>query len=208
MIAPNPEPAPVRAKRPPSPRNSEIFEAVRVLGQRQVDVAARYGLSQRRISAICAQVDEYQRWAHTAPSAEELAAQHRRLALLQSRQRAERMLIAALRHAVQGRQELVTEVRRQMGGEETVQRTVREVPMDAQWLKVAAQISRDVARMNERLGPDATSSLAIAELDELLARAAGEAGPTTASAHDETDGGSPSPNGGADYSSSSKTYED
>lgn len=174
MIANLREPAQPRAKRRPSPRNSQIFEAVRVNGEKQAVVAARHGLSQRRVSAICAQVDEYQRWARSAPNADELAAEQRRRDLHQCRRRAEQLLTVALRQAAQSRQHLVSETRRIEGGQEVIVRTVQEVPVDVQWLKAAGNFCRDIVQINEQIGPDAESSLAMSDVDALLAAAAAE----------------------------------
>jgi hypothetical protein len=176
----------------------QIYEAVRLAGERQVDVAARHGLSQRRVSAICAQVDEWHRWASTARHGEDIQAQQRRIALLQARQRSERLFLLALKQAARKQEQLVTERRKIAGGREVIERTTREEPIDAQWLKLAGQMSRDLVRMNERLCPAVESSLTMEEVDRLLAEwAAEEEGPS------ESD--RPKPNEGANYSSSSKT---
>jgi len=197
-----------RAKRRPSPRNAQIFEAVRVNGEKQAVVAARYGLSQRRVSAICTQVDEFQRWVRSAPNAEELATEERRRNLHQGRRRAELLFVTALRQAVQTRQQLVTETRRVAGGQEVVERTVREEPIDVQWLKLASQLYRDVVQINVKIGPDAESSLAASEVDALLADGL-LAGTVEAGVEKEYAGDSgQTPKEGAKYSGSSTDAQD
>ena len=200
----SPSPIVLRAKRKPSPRNVQIYEAVRLTGERQADVAARHGLSQRRVSAICQQVDQWQRWASTAPNFEELQAQERRTALLQARHRCEKLLLAALKQAVRKQERLVSEVRRVVGGQEVVERTVRELPINPGWPKFAGSTSRDILRFTEQLGPDVEPSQTLAEVDALLAAlgaeeeresGSGGAGETSLAANDSS-----KPDEGANYS--------
>jgi len=158
-----------RAKRKPSSRNMQIYEEVRVLEQRQADVAQRHGISQRRVSEICQQVDAWHAWVQSAPNLEEIEKQMRRTALLQARKRAEQILIIAVKHVAKETEQLVTERRTIQGDRTTVDRTVRELPIDAEWLKVAQQTSKDIARITDSLGVDVEPSQAGLELDALLA---------------------------------------
>jgi hypothetical protein len=169
MIASASRPVLPRAKRKPSPRNMQIYEEVRVLEQRQADVAQRHGISQRRVSEICQQVDAWHAWVQSAPNLEEIEKEMRRTALLQARKRAEQILFIAVKHVAKETEQLVTERRTIQGDRTTVDRTVRELPIDAEWLKVAQRTSSDIARITESLGVDVEPSQAGLELDALLA---------------------------------------
>jgi hypothetical protein len=144
---------------------------VRVKGQRQSDVAARYGLSQKRVSAICQQIDDWHEWVTQAANFDELAGKQRRTVHLQCRHRAQQLLLVALERAA-ARQQEVTEVTRMEKGQTVVQRTVREVPADPAYFQVAEKLLRDLARIDLALGVDVESSWRIEEAD-LLAGLAG-----------------------------------
>jgi hypothetical protein len=102
-----------------------------------------------------------------------LQAQQRRTVLLQCRERAQQLLLAVLKQAAQKGQRLVTEQRRIEGGEEVISRSVRELPIDAEWLKAARRLVGDIVRIDTKLGPDVDSSLNMREADALLAELAG-----------------------------------
>jgi len=169
MIANASRPVLPRAKRKPSRRNMQIYEEVRVLGQRQDDVAQRHGVNQKRVSQICQQVDRWRAWVQTSPDREQMEAEQRRQTLLDVRKRNEKLLLAALRQAGRPSQRLVTERRVTEGGQTTIDRTERELPIDSGWLSVALKASNSVARISQTLGVDLEPSTLGPEVDELLA---------------------------------------
>jgi len=194
-----------RARRRPSARNQQIYEEVRVQGGRQTAVAARYGLSQKRVSAICQQIDAWHEAVNRSPDFDELVERQKRTIQLQCRKRAEQMLMAALAQA-SARQQVVTEVTRTEKGQTTVQRTVRDVPADPAYLQVAEKLLREMQRIDLAVGVDVESSWRIEEAEELIARLTGrkEAGASGrgGEAEMEVAGGANTaePEGGCKYS--------
>jgi hypothetical protein len=141
-----------RRQRPPSERNLQIFAQVRQFGERQATVAARHGMSQRRVSQICQQVERWRASLEDLPG-QQGQAQRRRASLLFARQRAEQMRILALREVREAKRHLITERINYLDGQVQCRRTAREVTPDVQWLKVADKLSQDIADIDRELGP-------------------------------------------------------
>ena len=152
----------------------QIYEDVRVRGERQEDVAARHGLIQQRVSQICRQVDEWHASLASAPDYEAFEADERRRRLLAARQREETILLTALRQAVAERDTIVSERRVTTAEGTQVTRTEKVVPVNPQWLKLARASSQSLTRINEKLGPDVQTSALAAEIDRLWAELLGE----------------------------------
>ncbi len=98
----NPVPLASRAAqahpRQPSPRNVEVYGCVRLVGQTQEEVAARYGLTQVRVSQICAQVQEWREWVNVQPPHSPSHEERRRAARRLFRQRYEQIYAGVMRH--------------------------------------------------------------------------------------------------------------
>jgi hypothetical protein len=169
MFDNSPRPVIQRAKRMPSSRNMQIYEEVRLLGQRQEDVALKHGVNQKRISQVCQQVDRWLDWVQASPDRERIEAEQRRQILLDVRKRNEQLMLVALRHATGGGQRLVSERRLTKGSETTIDRTERELPTDSAWLRIAYKASNNIARISQKLGIDLQSGTLGPEVDALLA---------------------------------------
>ncbi len=162
-----------RARRRPSARNMQIYEDSRVKGERQEDVAARHGLTQQRVSAICSQVQAWYQWQASAPDYEAIEANEQRLRLLAALQREETVLVVALRQAVRERETLVTERLETTAKGTATTRTEKVVPIDPTWLKIAQSASLRVLRIKERLGVDVQTSTLGEEIERLWAELLG-----------------------------------
>jgi len=147
----------------------QIYEEVRLLGQRQEDVAQKHGVNQKRISQVCQQVDRWLDWVQTSPDRERIEAEQRRQILLDERKRNEQLMLVALHHATRGGQRLVTERRLTKGCEKTIDRTERELPTDSAWLRIAYKASNNIARISQKLGVDLQLGTLGPEVDGLLA---------------------------------------
>ncbi|MCI0360240.1 MAG: hypothetical protein L0211_17320 [Planctomycetaceae bacterium] len=190
----NPRPLTLpRDRRKPSPRNMQIYEEVRLSGQRQAEVAARHGLNQQRVSQICQQVDRWRQWAAASPDYEAIEAEQRRQRLLAARKRHEQVLLLALRQAVQPSQSLVTERRVTDKHGTSVSRTEKVIPTSAAWAGLVFKASSSVAQLSEKLGVDVESNFLAEEIDRLLAQV------MTAEASEEEE-----PNEGSNSSTSSE----
>jgi len=162
-----PAPHAPRARRRPSERNLRIHELVCLRHERQEDVAAQYGLTQQRVSAICSQVQAWDKWQLASPDFEALEADQRRQQLLECRARDETVLVLALRGAVAERKSLVStkRVTTAEGVQET--RTERGVPGNPAWLKIVRGSSQSIARINAELGIAGQTSALAEEIERL-----------------------------------------
>jgi hypothetical protein len=125
-------------RRRPSERNLEIHEEVRVNGLTQFDMAVKHGLTQRRVSAICKQVDrwygEHEPWELGEPQ----GAAGQRAERVVAKRRLENVYGWALRGLSQSGVTLTHYNIRQTDGEPTVRQTQRkEQQLNVQWAKVA-----------------------------------------------------------------------
>ena len=124
-------------KRRPSQRDQDIAAAVRVQGRRQVEVAAEFGLTRRRVSQICRQIEK---WHANIPSwergevDEEQRSQPDRI--LQRDQLTE-IYGAALRAYARSEQPLVTVRRGKRGEQRWSDRSQRQQRLDTGSLRVA-----------------------------------------------------------------------
>ena len=126
-----------RLRRPPSQRDQEIAAAVRVQGRRQVEVAAQFGLSRRRVSQICRKIEE---WHANVPAWERGEADE------ESRPQTDRFLQrdqlteiygAALRAYARSEQPLVTRRSGKRGEQRWSDRSQRQQRLDTGSLRVA-----------------------------------------------------------------------
>jgi hypothetical protein len=152
----------------------QIYEEARVRGERQEDVAARHGLTQQRVSEICAQVERWRQSLASTPDYEAIDADERRRRLLAARQREETILLVALRQAVAERDTIVSERRVTTAEGTQVTRTEKVMPVNPQWLKIAQAASQSLTRMNESLGVDVQTSALAEEIARLWAELLGE----------------------------------
>jgi len=157
-----------RSKRVPSERNQQIYSDVRLQGQSQAEVAQRHGMTQGRVSSICQQIDRWVNWAKSAPDDGKLAAQRRRMTLLQSRQRCEQIYLTAVMQMLEQSCVHLTEHISDRSGQTVSERTERQIPINVQWLKIASKASKDIARLDEKLGVDVAPSAMGEHLDKFL----------------------------------------
>src|SRR5688500_12388975 len=102
-------------RRRPSQRNTETHEAARVGGQAQLEGAARHRMTQRRVSAICRQVD---RWRADEEAGGELTADVRQRAeRWVARKRLEKVYGWSIRGLETSGETLRTSVNRRKGNE-------------------------------------------------------------------------------------------
>jgi len=131
--------ATARQVRPePSRRNREIYEQVCLLGRTQAAVAAQWGLSQRRVSQICEQVDSWHNYGTAM-----IAGDHRSLL----RDRLELLLKRSLRMSSRSLELLEQE------GHPAHGRT------GMQGLRVALRTARLLAQLDRRRGTAAVLAL-------------------------------------------------
>ncbi|MEX2173398.1 MAG: hypothetical protein WD872_03495 [Pirellulaceae bacterium] len=165
-----------RRKRQPSERNLQIYEQVRMLGQSQTAVAQRHGLSQRRVSQICQQTDRWRGQPTVRADGQQSAGESRQANRLLVRRRYEQLYVMAVRQMLREREALVTERRVERDGKTTVQRTSQRLPVNPQWLKIAGNASRQIAKLDreiEAAGAGQASTVA-RELDDAVAKLLGE----------------------------------
>jgi hypothetical protein len=149
-------------------------------------VAARLGLSQRRISQICQQVD---RWRNSLRqrSEEEAVAAERKFA----GQQLDQVYVQAIRELE--RSQKVVERRHGMkAGKPWSVETIRDQPADAQWLRLALKAVERHAELDAMSRSSAAGDvpsdrveLLLAELAELLARGSSEGSSSSSEAPQE-----------------------
>jgi hypothetical protein len=137
-------------KRRPSQRDLDIAAAVRVQGRRHADVAAEFGLTRRRVSQICRQIEK---WHLNIPSwergevDEEQRSQPDRI--LQRDQLTE-IYGAALRAYARSEQPLVTVRRGKRGEQRWSDRSQRQQRLDTGSLRVALKAIEMQWKLNDR----------------------------------------------------------
>lgn len=124
-------------KRPPSQRDRDIAAAVRVQGRRQVEVAAEFGLTRRRVSQICRNIEDWHGstapWERNEPEGPRL---HQIERVLQRDQLTE-IYQAALRAYARSEQPLVTRRSGKRGEQRWSDRSQRQQRRDTGSLRVA-----------------------------------------------------------------------
>jgi hypothetical protein len=140
--------------KPPSQRNQQIAEQVRLHGRRQVDVAAEYGLSQRRVSQICQQIEHWQgdTWAWERGDVGGDA--RRRVDLNLQRQQLTEVYRRSMRAFTRSEQPLVARRRgKRAGGGKWSEQCEREQKLDTASLRVALRAIEMHGKLNERIEP-------------------------------------------------------
>lgn len=132
-----------RKKPAPSARDQELYVAYQTTGLTQTELAGQYGLTQCRVSQIVRRVEAWRATANPQPGAEapgeRTVRQQQRLDRWLERERSEAILRDALRHFNQPQQVKTTKTGPR--GEEV---TVRELPANVQWLKVAQRANQQL----------------------------------------------------------------
>jgi Sigma-70, region 4 len=155
MTSPLPTPKPdhrtlPRKKRAPSMRDQAILVAYRVEGRTQEDLAEKYRLSQRRISAIISRVERWR--ADVIPAAEgELDRKQReRFERWAERERLQGIQSRAMRAYDTQPTELKTVREGHRDGKPFREETTRQLPPNVQLLKVALRASVDLGKLNDK----------------------------------------------------------
>lgn len=125
-------------RRRPSERNLEIHDEIRVKGTDSLEVAARYNISRRRVSAICQQVarwyGEQEPWRLGDPQ----GAAGQRAERLVAKRRLEHVYSWAMRGLTTSGQTITEGHTTATDGEPTVHKQVsKDQNFNVQWLKVA-----------------------------------------------------------------------
>jgi hypothetical protein len=146
--------AAARDRRRPSSRNLRIADEVKVNGRTQNEVAAEYGLSQRRISQICQQVDGYycqtEPWERGEPHGTQYEASENELA----RRRLTEIYRRAMRAHARSEQPLASRRTRSCGGEEAwKESSEREQRTDTGSLRVALRAMEQATKLAQRSEP-------------------------------------------------------
>jgi hypothetical protein len=131
--------------RRPSARNLAIYEAVKVRRKRQVDVGAQFGVSQRRVSKICQQVERWRDPAARQATPEELA---RHLV----RQQLDEIYQRSLTQLAKSEKPLVVEWSGERNGQPWSERCIRDRPVEAKWLRMALQAAIRLAELERPAG--------------------------------------------------------
>jgi hypothetical protein len=171
-----------RAIREPSQRNLAIYDEVTVHQRVQSEVARQYGLSQRRVSQICQQVEKWRERTAAAFGTGHSRTQRLRMERLLLRRRYEHLYAMALEGLLQERKGLVTKKTITAGGQTTSEVTQRAIAHNPRWLEIAQLASSHLHRLDEgepEWNERVTQSL-VHEMDEALAQLMGQIRPAVA----------------------------
>jgi hypothetical protein len=140
-----------RGRSRPSERNLRIYEAVRLHGRTQQQLARETGLSQGRVSQICRQVAAWRDAAACAVGASPPDAAHRAQVERQLLKRQlEQVCRTALAQLERQRQPLVTERHVRRGTASWTEIIRRDQRPDARWIKIAARASNLILELDDR----------------------------------------------------------
>jgi hypothetical protein len=137
-------------RRQPSERNLTIYEQVRVTGDDPWEVAALHGISRRRVSAICQQVDRWFGEQEPWRLGDLQGAAARRAEFLVGKRRLAYLYHWALRGLKASGQQLVEGHTIMKDGEPTVRKQVqRDQSFNVQWLKVARKAAEKLLDLGQ-----------------------------------------------------------
>jgi hypothetical protein len=152
-----------KAARPrrPSERNRMIHQSIRLLGKHQRDVAAEFGVSQPRVSAIVKQVERWRSLHTPAELDEPQGAERQRLDRWLARQRYETLYVHALRFLEHSQRELMTiSDQWKDGTTEGHAHVSRSQRAEAQWMRIALQATKEMLLLGEWEEPEANATSA------------------------------------------------
>ena len=141
-------------KKAPSARNREIAEKVRVLGQRQVDVAAEYKLSQRRVSQICQQVAKWHSETRAWERGELDGVARRRAERVLRQEQLDQIVMRSMRAFGRSEQPLVTQRSGERPGGKWSEVSEREQRLDTSSLRVALRAVEQRGKLAEQREPE------------------------------------------------------
>ena len=143
-------------RRRPSRRNEKIFEAVRVEGRRQIDVAVDEKMSPQRVSQIVSRVAQWKRWRDAGSDAIAAHDRHRPSADALARKRADAIYIRSIRafdDGDEGRVLVTTREREKTPAGTTIDKITRETGPNGQYLKTALRAMKHMEQIADRPQP-------------------------------------------------------
>jgi len=143
-----------RAKREPSPRDLAIYAARHSLGWTQEQLAEKYEVSQRRISAILKRVEAWRGNTRPEEQGELDPAARQRLERYLERERNQAIYDRAMRAFDAAPQVLKTTKKGERGGVTYSEEVTREQPANVQLLKAAQRASEALGKVADKPSPE------------------------------------------------------